>query len=218
MNKHFYLKLNYSRWTLIFTAIVVILNLAATLFSGLEHPAFISVTSIANLFIVLYLTANYINVHMLMSYNKSHDFYMALPGNKKDTIKSDYMFHLLMTLLSIIVIFTYSLAVGEFYNLFGMVMITGVNLLIASVYYALFAREWFKNVNVKVVLYLVPMGFTYMFYYMPLTNVTEGNLEMGTMWNFILYVLPYIILGLGILAYGITYFTTQKKAVRHDVI
>ena len=114
MNKHFYLKLIYSKWTLIFTAVVIVLNLTAALFSGVHHGAFISVIGLANLFIVIYLTANYMNVHILMSYNKSHEFYMALPVNKKEIIKSDYMFHLLMTLLSIIVIFTYSLASGEF--------------------------------------------------------------------------------------------------------
>lgn len=217
MNKHFYLKLIYSKWTLIFTAVVVVLNLTA-LFSGFEHEAFVSVISLANLFIVVYLTANYINVHILMSYNKSHEFFMALPVNKKEMIKTDYMFHLLMTLLSIIVIFTYSLAIGEFYNLFGMIMITGVNLLIASFYYTTFARDWFKNVNIKVVIYLVPMGFTYMFYFMPLINLVNTGIEINAFWNFTLYTLPYIILGLGILAYAVTYFTTQKKAVRHDVV
>ena len=217
MNKHFYLKLIYSKWTLIFTAVVVVLNLTA-LFSAFEHAAFVSVISLANLFIVVYLTANYMNVHILMSYNKSHEFFMALPLNKKEMIKTDYMFHLLMTLLSIIVIFTYSLAIGEFYNLFGMIMITGVNLLIASFYYTTFARDWFKNVNIKVVIYLVPMGFTYMFYFMPLINLVNTGIEINAFWNFTLYTLPYIILGLGILAYAVTYFTTQKKAVRHDVV
>ena len=153
-----------------------------------------------------------------MSYNKSHEFFMALPVNKKELIKTDYMFHLMMTLLSIIVIFTYSLANGEFYSLFGMIMITGVNLLIASFYYTTFARDWFKNINMKVIIYLVPMGFTYMFYFMPLMNVTGSNMEMNALWNFILYTLPFIILGLGILAYVITYFTTQKKTVTHDVV
>lgn len=217
MNKHFYLKLIYSKWTLIFTAVVVVLNLTA-LFSGFEHAAFVSVISLVNLFIVVYLTANYMNVHILMSYNKSHEFFMALPVNKKEMIKTDYMFHLLMTLLSIIVIFTYSLAIGEFYNLFGMIMITGVNLLIASFYYTTFARDWFKNVNWKVVIYLVPMGFTFMFYFMPLMNLVNTGIEINAFWNFTLYTLPYIILGLGILAYAVTYFTTQKKAVRHDVV
>lgn len=218
MNKHFYLKLIYSKWTLIFTAVVIVLNLTAALFSGVHHAAFVSVIGLANLFIVIYLTANYMNVHILMSYNKSHEFYMALPVNKKEIIKSDYMFHLLMTLLSIIVIFTYSLASGEFYNLFGMIMITGVNLLIASVYYTTFARDWFKNVNVKVIIYLIPMGFTYMFYFMPLANLVNTDIEINSIWNFILYTLPYIILGLGILAYAITYFTTQKQSVKNDLI
>lgn len=218
MNKHFYLKLTYSKWTLIFTAVVVVLNLITALYSGVHHAAFVSVIGLANLFIVIYLTANYMNVHILMSYNKSHEFFMALPVNKKEIIKSDYMFHLLMTLLSIVVIFTYSLANGEFYNLFGMIMITGVNLLIASFYYTTFTRDWFKNINIKVIIYLVPMGFTFMFYFMPLANLVNTGIEINAFWNFILYTLPYIILGLGILAYIITYFTNQKKAVKHDII
>lgn len=218
MNKHLYLKLIYSKWTLIFTAGVIVLNLTAALYSGVHHAAFLSVINVANFFIVMYLTANYMNVHILMSYNKSHEFFMALPVNKKDFIKSDYMFHLLMTLLSIVVIFTYSLANGEFYNLFGMIMITGVNLLITSFYYTTFVRDWFKNVNWKVVIYLVPMGFTFMFYFMPLMNLVNTGIEINAFWNFTLYTLPYIILGLGILAYVITYFTTQKQSVKNDLI
>lgn len=218
MNKHLYLKLIYSKWTLIFTAVVIVLNLTAALYSGVHHSAFLSVINVANFFIVMYLTANYMNVHILMSYNKSHEFFIALPVNKKDFIKSDYMFHLLMTLLSIVVIFTYSLANGEFYNLFGMIMITGVNLLITSFYYTTFVRDWFKNVNWKVVIYLVPMGFTFMFYFMPLMNLVNTGIEINAFWNFTLYTLPYIILGLGILAYVITYFTTQKQSVKNDLI
>src|SRR5690625_268083 len=218
MNKHFNLKLIYSKWTLIFTAVVIVLNLTAALFTGLSHAAFISVIELANIFIVIYLTANYMNVHILMSYNKSHELMIALTVNKKELIKTDYMFHLMMTLLSIIVIFTYSLANGEFYNLFGMIMITGVNLLIASVYYTTFARDWFKNVNWKVVIYLVPMGFTFMFYFMPLMNLVNTVIEINAFWNFTLYTLPYIVLVLGIIAYTATYFTTQKKAVKHDIV
>lgn len=218
MYKHFYLKLFYSRWTLYPAAAVITLNLLTAMFFDSGNQAVMSLVNLANLFIVMYLTANYMNIHMLMSYNKNHIFYMALPGNKKDLIKSDYMFHLLMTLLSIVVIFTFSLAHGAFYNLFGMIMITGVNLLIASFYYTTFVQDWFRNINLKVIIFLVPMGSTFMLYYMPLINVTEGGLEMNAMWNFILYVLPYIVLGLGILAYIITYFTNQKKAVKHDII
>ena len=143
---------------------------------------------------------------------------MALPVNKKDFIKTDYMFHLMMTLLSIVVIFTYSLANGEFYNLFGMIMITGVNLLITSFYYTTFVRDWFKNVNWKVVIYLVPMGFTFMFYFMPLMNLVNTGIEINAFWHFTLYTMPHIILGLGILAYVITYFTTQKQSVKNDLI
>lgn len=220
MNKHFYLKLIYSKWTLIFTAVVVVLNLTAALYSGVHHAAFLSVINVANFFIVMYLTANYMNVHMLMSYNKSHEFFMALPVNKKDFIKSDYMFHLLMTLLSIVVIFTYSLANGEFYHLFGMIMITGVNLLIASFYYTTLVQDGFKNINIKVIIYLVPMGFTYMFYFMPLMNLDGAANDFSTIpfWHFTLYTLPYIVLALGILAYVITYFTTQKQSVKNDLI
>src|SRR5699024_12059337 len=100
------------------------------------------------------------NVHILMSYNKSHEFFMALPVNKKELIKTDYMFHLMMTLLSIIVIFTYCLANGEFYNLYGMIIITAVNLLLASVCYTTFASDWVKNVNWNVVICLLRMAFT----------------------------------------------------------
>jgi len=220
MNKHFYLKLIYSKWTLVFTAVVIVLNLTAALFSGMNHAASASVISLANLFIVIYLTSNFMNVHILMSYNKSHEFFMALPVNKKDFIKTDYMFHLMMTLLSIVVIFTYSLTNGEFYNLFGMIMITGVNLLIASFYYMTFVQDGFKNINIKVIIYLVPMGFTFMFYFMPLINLDGAANDYSTIpfWNFILYTLPYIILALGIIAYIITYFTTQKQSVKNDLI
>ena len=220
MNKYFYLKLIYSKWTLIFTAVVIVLNLTAALFSGMSHAAFVSVIGLANIFIVIYLTANYMNVHILMSYNKSHEFFMSLPVNKKDFIKTDYIFHLMMTLLSIVVIFTYSLAVDEFYNLFGMIMITGVNLMIASFYYTTFVQDGFKNINIKVIIYLVPMGFTFMFYFMPLMNLDGAANDFSTIpyWNFILYTLPYIILGLGMLAYVITYYVTQKQSVKRDLI
>lgn len=218
MNKHFYLKLIYSKWTLISTAVVVALNLAAALFLNTEASALMSVINLANLFIVLYLTANYMNVHMLMSYNKSHEFFMALPANKKDIIRTDYMFHIFMTLLSILVIFTFSLIQDGFHHLFGMIMITGVSLLIASLYYMVFAREWFKNVNVSVALYLVPMGFTFMFYYMPLMNLAGEDLTAIPHWEFILYTLPYIVLAAGVLAFIITYFSAQRQAVRNDII
>lgn len=218
MNKHFYLKLTYSKWTLIFTAIVIVINLAAALFLNVDSSALMSVLNLANLFIVLYLTANYMNVHMLMSYNKSHEFFMVLPVNKKDFIQTDYMFHIFMTLLSLLVIFTFSLSQDGFHHLFGMIMITGVSLLIASLYYTVFAREWFRNVNVTVVLYLVPMGFTFMFYYMPLMNLTGADLSTIPHWEFILYTLPYFVLAAGVLAFIITYFTSQKQAVRNDII
>lgn len=217
MNKHFYLKLTYSKWTLIFTAAVIAMNLAA-LFLNAVPAALMSVINLANLFIVMYLTANYMNVHVLMSYNKSHEFFMALPVNKKDIIRTDYMFHAFMTLLSIFVIFTFSLIQEGFHHLFGMIMITGVSLLIASLYYTVFVREWFRNVNVTVVLYLVPMGFTFMFYYMPLMNLAGDDLSSIPHWEFILYTLPYFVLAAGVAAFIITYFTSQRQTVRNDII
>ncbi len=218
MNKHFHLKLIYSKWTLIFTAIVIAMNLSAALFLDTGIPGLLSVINLSNIFIVMYLTANYMNVHMLMSYNKSHEFFMALPANKKDVIRTDYMFHLFMTLLSLLVVFTYSLVLGEFHFLFGMIMITGVSLLISSLYYTVFAQEWFKNVNITVVLYLVPMGFTFMFYYMPLMNLAGADLSSIPQWTFILYTLPYFVLAAGVAAFIVTYFTAQKQASRHDII
>ncbi|MCD2137633.1 ABC-2 transporter permease [Salinicoccus halitifaciens] len=218
MDKHFYLKLVYSKWTLIFTAIVIVLNLASALLLDPGTAGLMPVLNLANVFIVLYLTANYMNVHVLMTYNKSHEFFMALPVNKKEFIRTDYIFHIFMTLLSILVIFTFSLVHDGFHHLFGMIMITGVNLLIASLYYTFFAAEWFKNVNIMVALYLVPMGFTFMFYYMPMLNLLGADLSMIPQWEFILYTLPYFVLAAGILTFAVTYFTAQRQAARSDVI
>lgn len=218
MDKHFYLKLVYSKWTLIFTAVVIILNLASALLSGPGTPGMPALLNAANAFIVLYLTANYMNVHVLMTYNKSHEFFMALPADKKAFIRTDYIFHIFMTLLSILVIFTFTLARGDFHYLFGMIMITGVNLLIASLYYTFFAAEWFKNVNIMVALYLVPMGFTFMFYYMPMVNLIGADLSTIPQWEFILYTLPYFVLAAGILTFAVTYFTAQRQAAKSDII
>lgn len=219
MKKQLYLNFIYSKWILLMGGIMIVINLVVTLGNAyMNLQPLIQFLNLLNIIIMVYTLSSMQNIHTMVTKNDSYHFLYALPIQKADILKADYIYHSLMLVFTA-VIFSSSVMISQDYHLYyGLVMLVGISLIMMSLYNIMFAQTWVQNIYIKIVFYAIPIGIMYMFHVMPLNNYFIYDLDLGTGWEFYLFVMPFIAAGAGIIVYITSYYYARRQIIRSDII
>ena len=156
--------------------------------------------------------------HRLYKQNEVYRLYFTMPVEKKDLIRADYLYHLMM-IVSVCALFTtWAFATNQLYMMPFLAVITGLSFILSSVYLYQYGREWFRAVSGSVsVLHLIFFIVTMMFYFWPLKNTAEMKLNLGEGWVFYLNALPFILIVIGVSATIWSYFTVTRNITKTDI-
>lgn len=219
MKKQLYLNFNYSKWIWYLGGAMILINLltAAAQPSANMQP-FIQFVNLLNIIVIVYTISSIQNIHTLISKNDSYHFLYALPIHKADILKADYIYHIVMLIFTTAIFSTHLMIEQDYHLYYGIVMIIGVSLIMMSIYLMIFSNYWMDSSYIKYFIYFTPLAIIFMFHFMPLDNTFIYDLHLGVAWNFYLFTLPFIVLGIGIIVYTASYYYGKKQIVKSDVI
>lgn len=211
------LKLNFkmTRWIFILAAITLLINIVYMFFN---LPGAMLLLNLLNWITIVSLLMINVEVYRVLSQNESYRIYFSLPVKKISIVNADYLTYVIGQILTVLVFSTWILAVYDFSLIYGLVMIIGVGLIINSVYQYVYARKWFKVVsNATSIVYVIPILIVWMFYFMPLRNVVDMNLDLGSWWDFYLTKVPFILIIVGLVMMLISYYGARKIITKTDI-
>jgi|GEM_PF-5039331 len=219
MKKQLYLNLMYSKWIWLMGGIMIVINLlVAFTQSFINMQPFMPFVNLLNIIVMVYTISSILNIDMRLSKNNSHLFLFSLPIRKKDILKADFVYHALMLVFTVAVFSTYVIIGHDYHLYYGLVMIMGVSLIMMSVYLLIFTSVWMDIPFIRYSIYYVPLFIIYMFHFMPLDNTVTHNIDLGIGWDIYRFVLPFIVLGIGIIVYAASYLYGRKRIVKSDIV
>ncbi|KKK32953.1 hypothetical protein WN59_12990 [Salinicoccus sediminis] len=219
MKKQLYLNLMYSKWIWMMGGIMIVINLLAAFSQSLINlQPFMPFVNLLNLIVMVYTISSIQNIHTLITKNDSHHFLYSLPIRKTDILKADYIYHALMLVFTVAVFSTYVIIGHDYHLYYGLVMIMGASLIMMSIYLIIFANSWLDSAILRYIIYFLPLFIIYMFHFMPLNNTVIHNIDLGIGWDIYRFVLPFIVLGAGIIVYAASYLYGRKKIVKSDIV
>lgn len=219
MKKQLYLNFSYTKWIWILGVIIIVINLLTALGpSYMNQQPFIQFVNLLNIIVMVYILSSVQNIHMLISKNDSYHFLYALPIHKTDIIKGDYFYHAVMLVFTGVVFSTYVMINQDYHLYYGIVMIIGLSLIMMSIYLVMFASDWMDNAYIRYIIYFTPLFILFLFHFMPLHNTFSYDLNLGSPWEFYLFIMPFIVLGIGIIVYTASYYYAKIRIIKSDII
>ncbi|WP_031545044.1 ABC-2 transporter permease [Salinicoccus luteus] len=217
MGKQLYLNLFQSKWIWYLGISTILINLLMALSLSDYRGSLMPFINVLNVIAVVYTTSAYLNIHYMLKSDDSHYFYFSLPNTKRNIIRGDYIYYMVMMVLTAAIFGSYMAITQETYYLYGFMMLMGVSLIVMSLYYLGYGKYWLRYLSTGYVIYGVPMLMTLLFHFMPLVNVNQLDRRMPGM-DFYLYELPIYTLAVGIVLFIISYAITQRNITKHDMV
>lgn len=217
MGKQLYLNLFQSKWIWYLGIFTILMNLLTALSFSDYRGSLMPFINIINGIAVVYTTSAYLNIHYMLKSDANHYFFFTLPNTKRNIIKGDYIYYMVMLALTAAIFASYMTITQETYYLYGYVMLIGMSLIVMSLYYLGFGKHWLRYLTTGYVIYGVPMLMAYLFHFMPLVNVNQLDRELPGM-DFYLYHLPFYTLAAGMVLFIISYAMNQRNITKHDMV
>lgn len=211
------IKLNFkmSRWIFILAAVTLLINI---IYMFVDVPGVVPLLNLLNWFSILTLLVVNTEIYRVMAQNETYRIYFSLPVKKTKIVNADYLTYVIALVSVAIVFLTWILAVYNLSLIYGLVMIIGMGLVVNSVYQYLYARAWFKVVSTATCfIYIIPHLIVWMFYFMPLRNTVDMNLNLGSGWDFYLTKIPFIVIVVGLIMMVISYYVARKNVTKTDI-
>lgn len=209
------LNLKMSRWIFIIAAVTLFINIIYIFFNV---PGAEPLLNLLNWITIISLLMINLEVYRVLDQNESYRIYFSLPVKKISIVNADYLTYVIGLILTSIVFSTWMLATNALPLTYGLVMIIGVSLVINSIYQYLYSLRWFKVVsNAISIVYLIPILIVWMFYFMPLRNTVDMNLNLGSGWDFYLTKVPFIVITVGIIMLIVSYYSARKIVTETDI-
>jgi hypothetical protein len=211
------IKLNFkmSRWILILSTFTVAVNIISMVLHELSIVWFVNilnVVTIVNTLIVLQES------HRKYEVNKSYRLYYTMPLKKLDILKADYATNTIMMIVSFCIFITWAIATDYLVLSYGMIMIIGISLIMNSIYHIIFVNDWFNNISIKeFCLSIIPLLIVLMLHFMPFKNIYDRNLNLPEVITFYFTRLPFIVLGVGLVIYIVSYYVAKRKIIQTDI-
>lgn len=209
------LNLKVTRWILFLAAVTVTVNVVSIFLHEIPVMWLINLLNIITIVNTLFLIQE---AHRKYAVNESYQLYYTLPVKKTDILRADYLTNIIMIILSAIIFITWAFSTDYLVLSYGMVMIIGINLIMNSVYHWIFVNQWFSNITLKAVLFsLIPLLVVLSVHFMPLKNIFDRNLNLYGTVSFYFTQLPFVVLGIGLLSYAISYWIAKNKIKQTDI-
>ncbi|MFC3418099.1 hypothetical protein ACFOLA_01090 [Salinicoccus hispanicus] len=217
MYKQLVLNLFHSKWIWYIGIATIIINVITALLPSDTQPIILQFSNSLNMIAIIFTTSSYLSIHDLLRKNNNHYFYYALPNTKKGILKGEYVYYIMMLILTSLIIASYLATNKEMYYVYGFMMIIGVCLTVMSLYYLGFAKYWMRYVFTGYFLYGIPVVTTFLFHFLPLRNVNEMDRALPG-FDFYLYHLPIYTLIIGVIMFILTYFINLRNITKYDMI
>lgn len=209
-----YIKLNFkfSLWIWLLGAAALMMNIVCIIIGYSIFGPFLTMVNLVSLlaFILMFqiMSGGY-------QRNESFRFYFSLPGMKTEIIKAMYVYHLL-SLTGVTVIFTtWVIAEGTMILMFGLLMITGISLIMSSRYLYRFAEKWFKGLTTKsMIIYMVLSIILYYLYLGPFRVTVEASQDI---WTGYYIILPFVVFAAGVVMNSISYIKSKNIISETDI-
>ncbi|WP_017549458.1 hypothetical protein [Salinicoccus carnicancri] len=219
MKKQLYLNLMYSKWIWVMGAIMISINLLTAFGQSIINlQPLMPFVNLLNIIVMVYTISSILNIDMRLSKNNSHRFLFSLPTRKKDILKAGFVYHAFMLVFTAAVFSTFVIIGHDYHLYYGLVMITGVSLIMMSIYLLIFTSVWMDIPYIRYIIYYVPLFIVYMFHFMPLDNTVTQNIDLGIGWDIYRFIFPFIVLGIGTIVYAASYLYGRKKIVKSDIV
>ena len=135
MGKQLYLNLFQSKWIWYLGIFTILMNLLTALSFSDYRGSLMPFINIINGIAVVYTTSAYLNIHYMLKSDANHYFFFTLPNTKRNIIKGDYIYYMVMLALTAAIFGSYMTIIQETYYLYGFVMLIGMSLIVMSLYY-----------------------------------------------------------------------------------
>ena len=171
MGKQLCLNLFQSKWIWYLGIFTILMNLLTALSFSDYRESLMPFINVVNGIAVVYTTSAYLNIHYMLKSDDNHYFFFTLPNTKRNIIRGDYIYYMVMMVLTAAIFGSYMAITQETYYIYGFMMLIGMSLMVMSLYYFGFGKHWLRYLSTGYVIYGVPMLMTYLFHFMPLVNV-----------------------------------------------
>lgn len=211
------IKLNFkmTRWILTLAVFTVAVNIVSMVLHEFSMMWFVN---ILNVFTVVNTLSVLQESHRKYGVNESYRLYYTMPLKKVEILKADYATNIIMMIVSSCIFITWAISTDYLALSYGMMMIIGMSLIMNSIYHVMFVSDWFKNISVKeFCLSIIPFLVIFSLHFMPFKNIFDNNLNLPEILIFYFIRLPFIVLGVGLMMYIVSYYVAKRKIIQTDI-